>query len=60
MSHQHGCRCVECAPMFFPPDPPPRKPNVEEMRALLKLVCLGDTKAAVDLDNQLKNLRGLQ
>lgn len=32
------------------------RPNIQEMRTLLKLVCLGDAKAAADLDNKLQQL----
>lgn len=34
----------------------PAKPDIEKMRMLLKLVCLGDARAAADLDNRLRKL----
>lgn len=32
------------------------KPDIETMRMLLKLACLGDAKAAADLDSRLNKL----
>lgn len=43
--------------MWLPPDPPlKKKPDIEQMRMLLKLVCLGDEKAAALLDTELMKL----